>query len=97
MSALSIDCIHKYWDRVENLATGTKIIPFGKSSLIVIDMIIPFPKHVHPESTVYSACERGYNVILPVGVVASDDKGRNIIYLHNFPFFSGTLCPPRIC
>lgn len=48
--------------------------------------------HVCLASTVYSASEKGYNIILPIDAIASEDNIKHWIYLHNFSLFNSALC-----
>jgi len=48
--------------------------------------------HVCVASTVYSAFERGYKIIIPVDGVASEDMNKHWVYLHNFMIFNSDLC-----
>jgi len=48
--------------------------------------------HVCLASTIYSASERSYEVMLPIDAIASEDENKHIVYLHNFSMFNSTLC-----
>lgn len=48
--------------------------------------------HVCLASTVYSATERGFNVILPIDSIASEDHNKHWVFLHNFNIFNSTVC-----
>lgn len=42
-------------------------------------------------STVYSAAERAYNIILPIDSIASENSNMHWVFLNNFSFFNSTL------
>lgn len=47
--------------------------------------------HVCLASTVYSAAERGYKIILPIDAIASEDVAKHKMFLQNFGMFNSTL------
>ena len=47
--------------------------------------------HVCLDATVNAASERGYKVILPIDCIASEDKDKHWIYLHNHMIFKATI------
>ncbi len=47
--------------------------------------------HVCLASTAYSAAERGYEIILPIDAIASEDSEKHKMFLQNFNMFNSTL------
>lgn len=48
--------------------------------------------HVCLGSTVYSAAERGYKIVLPIDAIAGEDSEKHKIFLQNFNMFNSILC-----
>ena len=92
------------------LPTATRIVNQGNASILgTLDHV--FKKqgidsvfltggstHVCLASAVYSAFERGFRIVLPVDAIASEDRVKHWIYLHNFMMFNcDVITVERFC
>ncbi len=92
---ISVQKLYENAQLNENKKIGCSLDFYLKSNGINDLVIIGGSTHVCLASTVYAASERGYNIILPIDLIASEDLKKHWMFLENFSFFNAAVCYAR--